>query len=101
MFEGLKNLGKVPEAVKQAKIQQDKMKAIQTFGESRDHLVKVHLNGLQELVNISIDELLLKPEKAKDLKNDIMAAYKDAQQKLQKEMMKGMDLEQMKKMLGM
>ena len=30
-----------------------------------------------------------------------MQDYKDAQQKLQKELMKGMDMEQMKKMLGM
>lgn len=98
---GLEKFGKMAETVKQAKQQQDKMKAIQVFGESRNHLVKIHLNGLQELVSINIDESLLSPAKAKDLKNDIMAAYKDAQQKLQKELMKGLDLEQMKKMLGM
>lgn len=98
---GLEKIGKMADTVKQAKQQQSKMKEIQAFGESRDHLVKVHLNGLQELVNITIDESLLSPAKAKDLKNDIMAAYKDAQQKLQKELMKGMDMEQMKKLLGM
>lgn len=98
---GLEKFGKMADTVKQAKQQQDKMKAIQAFGESRNHLVKVHLNGLQELVNITIDETLLAPSRARELKNDIMAAYKDAQQKLQKELMKGMDLEQMKKMLGM
>ena len=97
---GIEKFGKMADAVKQAKQQQDKMKAIEAFGESKDHLVKVHLNGLQELVNISIDESLLSPSKAKDLKNDILAAYKDAQQKLQKELMKGMDMEQMKKLLG-
>jgi DNA-binding protein YbaB len=98
---GLDKFGKMADAVKQAKVQQDKMKAIQTFGESRDHLVKVHLNGLQELVNITIDESLLAPNKAKDLKADILSAHKDALQKLQKELMKGMDMEEMKKMLGM
>jgi DNA-binding protein YbaB len=98
---GIDKFGKMAGAVKQAKQQQDKMKAIQAFGESRDHLVKVHLNGLQELVTITIDESLLAVNKAKDLKSDIMAAHKDAQQKLQKELMKGMDIEEMKKMLGM
>lgn len=89
------------ETVKQAKAQQSKMKAIEVFGESRNHLVKIHLNGLQELVNITIDESLLSPDKARDLKSSIMEAYKDAQQKLQKELMKGMNLEEMKKLLGM
>lgn len=93
--------GKMAEAVKQAKQQQNRMKAVEVHGESRDHLVKVHLNGLQELQNITIDESLLSPSKARDLKNDILAAYKDAQQKLQKELMKSMDMEEMKKMLGM
>lgn len=98
---GIDKFGKMADAVKQARQQQDKLKVIQAYGESRDHLVKVHLNGLQELVNITIDEVLLNPAKAKDLKSNILAAYKEAQQKLQKELMKGMDMEQMKKMLGM
>jgi len=93
--------GKAASAMQQAKQQQKKMKAIEVHGESRDHLVKIHLNGLQELVNITIDEALLTSNKAKDLKNDIMSAYKDAQKKLQKAMMQGMDIEEMKKMLGM
>lgn len=98
---GFDKIGKMSEAMKQARQQQNKLKEIQAIGESRDHLVKVHINGLQELINITIDETLLSPAKAKDLKSDILAAHKDALQKIQKEMMKGMDLEQMKKMLGM
>lgn len=93
--------GKMTGAINQARQQQNKMKAVEVFGESRDHLVKVHINGLQELVNITIDESLLSPNKAKNLKSDIIHAYKDAQKKLQKELMNSMDMEEMKKMLGM
>lgn len=98
---GFDKFGKMASAVKQAKQQQNKLKSVEVFGESRDHLVKVHVNGLQELTNITIDESLLSPNKARDIKSDIMEAIKDAQQKLQKELMKSMDLEEMKKMLGM
>lgn len=98
---GLEKIGQAGEAIKQARAQQDRLKKIEIFGESKDHLVKIHMNGMQEIINITIDDMLLNPSKAKDLKKDVMDAFKDAQAKLQKEMMKGMDLEQMKKMFGM
>ncbi|WKZ29729.1 MAG: YbaB/EbfC family nucleoid-associated protein [Candidatus Dojkabacteria bacterium] len=93
--------GQMGEAMKQAKIQQDRLKKVEIFGESKDHLVKVHINGLQEVINITIDDVLLQPSKAKDVKKGIIEAFKNAQEKLQKELVKGMDMEQMKKMLGM
>lgn len=97
---GLNTAGKMGDLMKQAKQQQDKLKKIEVFGESRDHLVKIHMNGLQEILNITIDDLLLNPQKAKELKKDLMEAFKDATTKLQKEMTKGMDMEQLRKMLG-
>jgi len=100
-IDTLKNAGQMGNAALQAKRQQDKMKKVEVFGESRDHLIKVHLNGLQEIINITFDESLLRPEKAKDLKKNIMEAFKNAQEKLQKELMKNVDMEDLKKMLGM
>jgi len=100
-IDSLKNIGQMGNAARQAKMQQDKMKKIEVFGESRDHLVKVHVNGLQEIINITFDDSLLKPEKAKDLKKAIMEAFKNAQDKLQKELMKSVDMDELKKMLGM
>jgi DNA-binding YbaB/EbfC family protein len=98
---GLNQLGQAGSVFKEALAQQNRLKKIEIFGESKDHLVKVHINGLQEVINITIDDVLLNPAKAKDLKKDIIEAFKDAQQKLQKEATKGMDMEQMKKMFGM
>jgi len=100
-IDTLKNAGQMGNAALQAKRQQDKMKKVEVFGESRDHLIKVHLNGLQEIINITFDESLLRTEKAKDLKKNIMEAFKNAQEKLQKELMKNVDMEDLKKMLGM
>lgn len=84
---------------KEAKRMQEEMKQILVTGESKKSLVKVTLNGAQELVDISMDDELL-TDKA-ELKKHIKDAYADAQKRLQKEMAKGMDMDKLKGMLGM
>lgn len=85
---------------KEARSMQKKMKKIQIDGESKDGLVVVRINGLQELEDMDIAEELLEPERKDDLVKRIKQALKDANKKLQKEMMKDMDMDKMRGMLG-
>lgn len=84
---------------KEAKKMQEEMRQILVTGESKKSLVKVTLNGVQEMVDINFDEQLL--DDKVELKKHIKDAYADAQKKLQKEMSKGMDMDRLKGMLGM
>jgi DNA-binding YbaB/EbfC family protein len=83
----------------EAKKMQEQMKQVMATGESKKGLVKVTLNGAQELVDININEELFTDKV--ELKKHIKDAFADAQKKIQKEMAKGMDLDQLKGMLGM
>lgn len=84
---------------KEARKMQEEMKQILVIGESKKSLVKVTLNGVQEMVDINFDEQLLGDKD--ELKKHVKEAYADAQKKLQKEMAKGMDMDKLKGMLGM
>lgn len=83
---------------KEAEKMQEKMKKILAIGESKKSLVKLTLNGAQELVDINFDDQILGDKV--ELKKHIKDAYGDAQKKLQKEMAKGMDMDKLKEMLG-
>jgi DNA-binding YbaB/EbfC family protein len=83
---------------KEAKRMQEEMKLVIVTGESKKALVKVTLNGAQELVDVSFDDAIVGDKE--ELKKHIKDAYADAQKKLQKEMAKGMDLDKLKGMLG-
>ena len=83
----------------EAKKMQEEMKRVMVTGESKKGLVKVTLNGAQEMVDININDEML--EDKVELKKHIKDAYADAQKSLQKEMMKGMDMDKLKGMLGM
>lgn len=83
----------------EAKKMQEEMKKVLVTGESKKGLVKVTLNGAQELVDVNfVDDIV---EDKTEFKKHIKDAYSDAQKKLQKEMMKGMDMDKLKGMLGM
>lgn len=84
---------------REAKKMQEEMKKILVTGESKKSLVKLTLNGVQELVDISFDENILGDKE--ELKKHIKDAYADAQKKLQKEMAKGMDMDKIRGMFGM
>jgi DNA-binding YbaB/EbfC family protein len=85
----------------EAREMQNKMKKIVVAGYSTDELVEIRINGVNELESIEIADSLLSIEKKAQLQKFIKQAYKDAAKKLQKEMMRGMDFDQMKSMLGM
>jgi nucleoid-associated protein EbfC len=84
---------------KEAKKMQEEMKLVLVTGESKKGLVKVTLNGVQELVDLNFDDQLM--DDKVELKKHIKDAYADAQKKLQKEMARGMDMDKLKGMLGM
>ncbi len=96
-FGQMKDLYKLQ---KEARQMQKKMKKLRIEGVSKDEKVKIVLNGLQEVSEMQIDDELLTPARKFDLIYDIIEAQKDANKKTQKEMMKDMDLDKMKSMLG-
>lgn len=85
---------------KEARKMQKDMKKMRIEGISKDEKVKIIMNGLQNIEEIEIEDELLSPARKSDLVNAVKQANKDAGKRLQKEMAKGMDLEQMKSMLG-
>lgn len=91
MFGKFGQLGKL---AKQAMEQSKKLAQIEVVGDYKGGLVKVTLNGKMELVNLYIDEKLLEPSKSKELKKAIMKAHRNAMKKVQKELAKTMDLNQ-------
>lgn len=97
MFDQLKD---VYQLQKEAKEMQKKMKAITIDAYSDDEGVRIVMNGLQEIEDIEIDDELLSVENKRKLIKEFKEALKSGQKKLQKELSKGMDLSQLKNMLG-
>jgi DNA-binding YbaB/EbfC family protein len=93
-------LGEIYKLQKEARAMQKKMKAININGESKDGLVVVNINGANEVEDIDIDEGLLTAENKDRLIKSLKQAFKMANKKLQKEMMKDVDLNKLKGMLG-
>lgn len=85
---------------KEARAMQKQMKQVSVEGVSDDELVKIIMNGVQEIENIEIHEELLGTENKSDLVKSLKQAWKSAQKNLQKEMMKDFDLDKIKGMLG-
>lgn len=85
---------------KEAKAMQKKMQKIKLEGLSDDELVRIEMDGTQEIKDIVIDDSLLNVESKRELIRGLKQASKSAQKKLQKAMMKDMDMSQIKNMLG-
>ncbi|MDQ0315212.1 YbaB/EbfC family nucleoid-associated protein [Amorphus orientalis] len=78
---------------------QEQMGAVEAEGTSGGGLVKVRVNGKQELLGVTIDPTLMKPEEAEILEDLIVAAHTDAKAKVDvavqektQEIMSGMGL---------
>ena len=96
--------GKVKELYKlqkEARSMKKQMKKLSIVGKSKKEDVVLKIDGTQEIVDMDIAEELLDPSKKDALIEKIKQAYTDAQKKLQKEMMKDVDMDKMKNMLGM
>lgn len=79
---------------------QKKMQGKKIIGESRDGRIKLAMNAAQELEMLIVDEDIVDSDTLKVINLGIKEAFKDYQKKLQKEMAKDMDIDQLKKMLG-
>lgn len=85
---------------KEARAMQKQMKQLRVEGESDDELLKIVMNGIQEIEDIEIHSDLLGVENKNDLVKALKQAWKAAQKNLQKEMMKDFDMDKLKGMLG-
>ncbi len=92
--------GDMAKLAKTAMEQSKKLAKIEASGESANGKVKIRLNGKMELINVIIDEEFLDPSKAKDLKKSLIKAHKDAMKKIQKELSKSMNMEELMGALG-
>lgn len=61
---------------------QAKVEAAEEEGSSGGGLVRVRMNGKHQLLNLSIDASLLKPDEKEMLEDLIVAAHNDAKSKL-------------------
>lgn len=86
---------------REAKAMQKKMKQVNVIGYSKDEMVEVKINGINEVEDVNINADLLVPAKKQILEKAIIEAFKDSTKKLQKELLKDMDMDKMKSMLGM
>lgn len=94
------NPAKIFKMQQEAKSMQKKMREQKVSGESRNGRVKIFMNMAQEFEDIHIDNELLSPDSLGEIRKGLEEAFKDYQKKLQKEMVKDFDLDQLKRMLG-
>ena len=94
-------VGKLIQLQKEAREMQKNMKKINIDGASGKEDVVVRIDGPGEIIDIDMADELLTIDKKEELIKKLIEAYKNAQKKLQKEMMKDFDMEKMKGMLGM
>lgn len=84
----------------EATAMQKKLQEKKIVSESRDGRIKLLMNAAQELEGLEIDEMLVDEATLRIINNGIKEAFKEYQKKLQKEMVKDIDIDQIKKMLG-
>ncbi|MCK9368973.1 YbaB/EbfC family nucleoid-associated protein [Candidatus Dojkabacteria bacterium] len=81
----------------EATAMQRKMQEKKILGESRSGRLKLLMNAAQEIEQIEIDEAVVDESTLKLINNELKEAFKDYQKKLQKEMAKDLDMDQLKK----
>lgn len=79
---------------------QKKLQEKKINGESKDGRIKLIMNAAQEIESLIVDEDLVDYSTLEIINKGIKEAFKDYQKKLQKEMMKDLDMDQIKRMLG-
>ncbi len=82
----------------EAKKLQNQLREKKIKGESKNGMIKLFMNGAQELEDVHIDEEYLSPDMEDAIKKGFKEAFKDYQKKLQKEMVQDMDIDQLKSM---
>jgi nucleoid-associated protein EbfC len=111
MFKGLANLAQIVKQAQEAQARMGEMKErlgrLTVEGVAGGGLVKVEMNGHQEVLGCRIDESLLRPEDREMVEDLVVAATNEALRKVKEaaagefsQLAGGMDLGAMKDMLG-
>ncbi len=111
MFKGLANLAQIMKQAQEAQSRMGELKErlgrLTVEGAAGGGLVKVEMNGQQEVLGCRIDESLLRPEDREMLEDLVVAATNEALRKVKEaaagefsQLAGGMDLGAMKDMLG-
>lgn len=111
MFKGLANLAQIMKQAQEAQARMGELKErlgrLTVEGAAGGGLVKVEMNGHQEVLGCRIDESLLRPEDREMVEDLVVAATNEALRKVKEvaagefsQLAGGMDLGAMKDMLG-
>lgn len=111
MFKGLANLAQIMKQAQEAQARMGELKErlgrLTVEGSAGGGLVKVEMNGHQEVLRCRIDESLLRPDDREMVEDLVVAATNEALRKVKKaaadefsQMAGGFDLGAMKDMLG-
>lgn len=111
MFKGLANLAQIMKQAQEAQSRMGELKEqlgrLKVEGAAGGGLVKVEMNGNQEVLGCQIDESLLRPADREMLEDLVVAAINEASRKVKdaaadafSQMAGGMDLGAIKNMLG-
>lgn len=87
-------------AVQEAKKMEAQMKTQRFSGSSKSGKVNVVINGLQQVIELHIEDELCNPQMKDLMVKQILEAMEDARKSFEKDMAKNMDLGQLKEMLG-
>ena len=85
---------------KEAREMEEKMREQRHKGKSRKGLVEIVIDGTQDIIDITIDDLLLSVENKQSLIKNIKEAFGDAQEAVKKSMIANLDMDKIKAMLG-
>ncbi|QSE96016.1 YbaB/EbfC family nucleoid-associated protein [Fulvivirga lutea] len=78
MFDMMKMMGKMKEVQAKIKEAQDNLVNIKASGEAGGGMVKATVNGKKEVIELSFDDTLLKPEDKEMLQDLVVAAVNKA-----------------------
>ncbi|UII29836.1 YbaB/EbfC family nucleoid-associated protein [Fulvivirga ulvae] len=83
MFDMMKMMGKMKEVQAKIKEAQENLVHIKVTGESGGGMVKATVNGKKEVINIDIDQDLVKPEDKEMMQDLVVAAVNKALQEVE------------------
>lgn len=86
--------------IRKAQQAKTSMKKVQAAGKSKSGLVAILINGLNEILEVSIDDSLCQNGSCATLSKEIIEAHDDARKELEKEMASSMDMDSIRDMLG-
>lgn len=84
MFNKLKQIKDLKDKAKKLK---SKLSEVEVTGKGLGGQISITMNGAQEILNVSIEDAVLKPENKSKVEDGVKAAFKDAHKQVQKKLM--------------